>query len=301
MKLSHKSTALLSLLLLLSIAFITACQKEKSRTNTQDEQEMEASKASSESEGEAESVFNGVFDDAMGVNDELGVGGTGVFGRVNACPTVTIVRVNPANPFPVRVTLDFGATGCIGRDGHFRKGKVITIYTGRLLVPGSIATTEFDGFYVDDVKVEGTHKITNVSTPFTPPASPVDRKFRVEVIDGKLSTSNGNFVEWNSVKYIIQIEGLSTVIPLDDIFRIEGNSRGRAKRGVLLVLWESNIIEPLIKRFNCRWIVKGTVRTVRVAAAVSSPWVAVLNFGTGNCDNQAVITINGISYQITLP
>lgn len=301
MKLNLKSTTLLSLLFLFSIAFITSCQKENSQTAIQDEQEMEASNASSESEGEAESVFNGVFDDAMGVNDELGIGGTGVFGRVNSCPTVTIERVNPANPFPVRVTLDFGAAGCIGRDGHFRKGKVITIYTGRLLVPGSIATTEFVGYYVDAVNVEGTHKITNVSTPFTPPASPVDRKFRVEVINGKLSTANGNFVEWNSVKYVIQIEGLSTIIPLDDIFRIEGNSRGRAKRGALIVLWESNIIEPLIKRFNCRWIVKGTIRTVRVAAVANSPWIAVLNFGNGNCDNQAVITINGISHQITLP
>jgi hypothetical protein len=300
MKLTNKPSLLL-LLFLFSIAFITSCQKESSQTATQNEQEMEASKASSESDGDAESVFNGVFDDAMGVNDELGVGGTGVFGRVNACPTVTIVRVNPANPFPVSVTLDFGSAGCVGLDGHFRKGKVITIYTGRLLAPGSIATTEFDGFYIDSVKIEGTHKITNVSTPFTPPAPPVDRKFRVEVINGKLTNTNGNFVEWNSVKYIIQIEGLSTVLPLDDIFRIEGNSRGRAKRGALIVLWESNITEPLIKRFNCRWIVKGIVRTVRVGAPANSPWIAVLNFGNGNCDNQAVITINGVSHQITLP
>ena len=60
-------------------------------------------------------------------------------------------------------------------------------------------------------------------------------------------------------------------------------------------------IEPLFKRFNCRWIVKGRVRTIRANTNTNSPWVAVLDFGAGNCDNQAVITINGVSHQITLP
>lgn len=300
MKLSFKSAALATLFFSLSVLLVTSCQKENSQNGTADEQEQAASKASSEADAEAEVIFNGVFDDAMGVNDEVGIGGTGVFGRINACPTVIIVRTT-ANAFPVRVTLDFGVAGCTGPDGHFRKGKVITTYTGRLLVPGAMATTTFDGFYVDSVKVEGEHKITNVSTPYTPPAPPVDRKFKVEVINGKLTKPSGNFVEWNSVKYIIQVEGLGTVVPLDDIFKIEGNSRGRVKRGALLVLWESNIIEPLFKRFTCRWIVRGKVKTVRVAAAVTSPWIAILDFGNGNCDNQAVVTINGIPHQITLP
>ncbi|MBL7707699.1 MAG: hypothetical protein JNJ86_01440, partial [Chitinophagaceae bacterium] len=89
-------------------------------------------------------------------------------------------------------------------------------------------------------------------------------------------------------------------IPLDDIFKIEGSASGQAQRGNLVVTWESNVIEPLIKRFVCRWIVKGTIKTVRRNANANSPWVAILNFGNGNCDNQAVITINGVSHQITL-
>lgn len=300
MKLSIKSTALVAFFFALSALFLASCQKDNNQNGTADEQEVAASQASSEADAEAELVYNGVFDDAMGVNDEVALGGTGVFGRPNACPTVTVVRLNAPNPFPVRVTLDFG-TGCTGPDGHFRRGKVVTQYSNRLLVPGATATTEFVDFYVDSVKVEGVHKITNMSTPVTVGTPPVDRKYKVEVINGKLTHANGNFVEWNSVKYIIQIEGLATNIPMDDIFRIEGNSHGRTKRGVLLVGWESNITEPLIKRFSCRWIVKGKVKTVRVAVAVTSPWVAVLDFGNGNCDNIAFLTINGITRQITLP
>ncbi|HOZ68956.1 MAG TPA: hypothetical protein PLU11_06555 [Chitinophagaceae bacterium] len=278
----------------------TSCQKEQSQSE-QDAQEVEASRISGESESEAETVFNGVFDDAMGVNDEVGIGGTGVFGRLNVCPTVTITRPNLPDLFPVRVEMDFGANGCIGPDGHFRKGKVITVYTKRLLIPGAVAETSFDGFYVDSVHVEGTHKITNISTVVTAGTPPVDRKFRVVIINGKLTKPNGNYISWNSEKTISQVEGLGTILPMDDIFKIEGGSRGQVKRGNLLVGFNSNITEPLMKRFNCRWIAKGIVKTVRLNASTNSPWVATLNFGIGNCDNLAVLTINGVSYQITLP
>ncbi|HQV61249.1 MAG TPA: hypothetical protein PLG08_10765 [Chitinophagaceae bacterium] len=295
MKIRFITTALLPLLLFFSLLTISSCQKEDSQNGTVEEQEIEASKASSEADSEAEIVFNGIFDDAMGVNDEVGVGGTGVFGRLNVCPVVTVTRLNPPDLFPVRILMDFGTNGCIGPDGHFRKGKVITTYTNRLMIPGAIATTIFDGFYFDSTKVEGTHKITNTS------ATNIARRFTVNVIEAKLTKPNGNFIEWNSEKVITQLEGLATPAPMDDIFKIEGGSRGRVKRGALLVGWQSTILEPLVKRFNCRWIVRGVIRTVRLNATTNSPWIAVLNFGNGNCDNLAVITINGVSYQITLP
>ncbi len=295
MKIRFIPAVLLSSMLLFSMLIISSCQKENSQNGTEEEQEIAASRASSESESEAEIVFNGIFDDAMGVNEEVGVGGTGVFGRLNVCPTVTVTRLNPPDLFPVKIVMDFGANGCVGQDGHFRKGKVITIYTNRLLVPGAIATTTFDGFYFDSTKVEGTHKITNTS------ASNTTRQFTVVITNAKLTKPNGNFIEWNSEKVITQMEGLNTPIPLDDIFKIEGGSRGVVKRGPLLVGWQSTILEPLVKRFNCRWIVRGVVRTVRLNATTNTPWVALLNFGNGTCDNLAVVTINGVSYQITLP
>ncbi len=284
--------------LFFSLLMITSCQKEHSQTGT-DEQQAAASMASSEADSESEIVFNGIFDDAIGVNDEVGIGGTGVFGRVTACPDVTIIRQNAPALFPVKIIFDFGINGCVGRDGHLRKGKVITVYTNRLLFPGATATTTFDGFYFDSTKVEGTHKITNTSPPVG--TQPLSRQFTTDVIDGKLTKPNGNYIEWNSHKVITQFEGLGTTIPLDDIFRVEGTARGKVKRGALIVLWESSITEPLIKKFSCPWIVKGKIRTIRANTTATSPWVAILDFGAGGCDNQAVITINGVAHQITLP
>ncbi len=299
MKPRFSPSQLVVFLLFFSLLTAVSCKKETSQSGSDNDQEIAASKASSESDAQSEIVFNGLFDDVMGVNDDVGIYGTGVFGRINACPNVAVIHLNPPSQFPVKVILDFGVNGCVGNDGHLRKGKIITEYTNRLIIPGAMATTIFDGFYFDSIKVEGTHKITNTSGPIN--TQPVIRQYTVDVINAKLSVPSGNFTEWNSHKIITQFEGLATADPRDDIFKVEGSANGRVRRGNLLVAWQSNIIEPLIKRFNCRWIVKGKVRTVRLNTAVNSPWIAILDFGNGNCDNQAVITINGVSHQITLP
>lgn len=299
MLLRYKPLPLLTLTLLVSLLFIASCKKENSGTSNPNEEEVTASQLSSESDAQAEVVFNNVFDDAMGVNDQVALGGTGVFGRINSCPTVTITPVSNASTFPVRVVLDFG-TGCTAPDGHFRKGKVITVYTNRLMIPGAVAETSFDGFYFDSIHVEGTHRIENAGTG--PATTPTTRKFIVDITNGKLTRPSGNYVKWNSHKEISQTEGLSTPnIALDDIFAITGSANGQVLRGNLLVGWESNITTPLVKRFNCHWIVKGVIRTVRVNTPANGPWVAELNFGAGTCDNQAVVTINGVAHQITLP
>jgi hypothetical protein len=308
MKRSFNLLQISILSLFFSLLMIVSCSREDS----QSAEEETASQVSGEADGEAEVIFNGTFDDAFGVNTEVGLGATGVFGRTttgglngdpntlrpDACPTVTITHPT-ANIFPVHVVLDFGNAGCIGRDGHFRRGRIIIDYTDRLIHPGAVAETHFDGFYFDSIHVEGVHRIENTGTLI-----PLTRSFNVDVINGRLTRPNGNYTEWNSHKEIVQIEGLATPdYPIDDVFRITGHASGTVLRGTLLVRWESNIREPLIKRFNCRWIVKGVVRIVR-GPNTNSPWVAELDFGyptPGACDNQAKLTINGHVHIITLP
>jgi hypothetical protein len=311
MKPKFSLTRLITTVFLFSLLIFFSCTKENSQNGTVDQQEEQASIVSSESDGEAEIVFNEVFDDAMGVSDEVGMAGTGIFGRTSvtnvsggielqrltACHKVTITH--PSNTlFPIKVVIDFGTAGCQGIDGRVRSGKIIIEYTNRLVIPGAIATTTFDGFYIDSNKVEGTHKITNSSSLLT---TPLSRQFTVDVINAKLSKPNGNYTEWNSHKIITQIDGLLTPdYPRDDVFKIEGSAHGKVKRGTLLVAWESNIIEPLIKKFFCPWIVKGKIKTARANTSANSTWVALLDFGGGDCDNKAIITINGVAHNITL-
>lgn len=307
MKSLSSFTRMLTVLLFGTALFTVSCKKEGSTLGTPAQQE-EFAAATSESDAEAEVVFDDVFDNVVGVDTEVGIGGTGVFGSANfsagmgqevvsgaaggdsltRCFTVTYTQLAPPNRFPLKVVLDFG-TGCPGRDGRIRQGKVITVYTGPLFIPGNSTTTTFDGYYVDSIHVEGTHKVSNKSTQ-------ANRIFNVQVIGAKLTKPNGNYAEWNSDKTHTQIEGLGTpVFPLDDVFKLEGQANGSAKRGDRFFQWSKIITEPLIKKFTCRWFVKGTV-----VMRKSNNKVAELNYGTGTCDNKATLTVNGVSREITL-
>jgi len=291
------------------IVIFNSCKKELSEPVTP-VQEEDAANYFSQSETESELVFNDVFDNVMGVNTEVGIGGTGIFGRISSstgtsremnvdsippCVTITITRLNLPDLFPVKIVMDFG-NGCTGADGHIRYGKIITTYTGRLIIPGKSATTIFDGFRLDSFQVQGTHKVTNTTASGSNHA-----QYTVDVTDAKLTRPDGNYTSWGSHRVITQIEGNVTITPIDDIFTIEGTAHGRVKHGNDIFAWQSEITEALRKKFICHWISKGIIRMRRETLPATSPWVAILNYGNGDCDYLATLTINGVTHQIQLP
>ena len=305
MKFNSSLTRLLTAMVIMASLFAVSCKKESSSAGTAAEREEFAS-AASESEAEAEIVFDDVFDNVMGVNNEVAIGGTGVFGTANTstgsgeyinganqldtnvCFTVSFTQLSPPTRFPLQVTLDFG-TGCTDRHGVTRKGKIIITYSGPLYLPGNSATTTFEGYYVNGIHVEGTHKVTNQSTQ--------DKKvFKIVVTGAKLTKPNGNFSQWNSERVLSQIEGVATPFnPFDDVFTLAGGASGSVKRGDKFFQWATHIKEPLVKKFFCRWIVKGIIELRK-----SNDTVASLDYGTGQCDNKALLTVNGQTIEITL-
>jgi hypothetical protein len=56
----------------------------------------------------------------------------------------------------------------------------------------------------------------------------------------------------------------------------------------------AEVTSPLVKAFTCRWISKGTVK-IRV-----NDTVGLLDYGNGDCDNEATLTVNGTSRTIKL-
>jgi hypothetical protein len=292
-----------TLLFIAGLVTFSSCKKDNPVTQPADTPEVAATVDATQSDAVSEGQFDDVFNITMGVQasdagEEIGIGaGAGVIYTSTAnpggattpdsssrCFTVSVVPHTP-HVFPKTVIIDFG-TGCLGRDGKLRKGKIVSIYTGPMFIPGNKTSTTFVDYSVDSFKIEGTHTVENTSTSNK-------KEWTVKVIDGKITNTNsGNWKKWRSTKTHTQVEGNGTPLyPLDDVFQITGNASGSNSNGNS---WTALITEPLIKKLTCHWIVKGTVRITR------NNNVAVLDYGDGSCNNKAVITINGISHNITL-
>ncbi len=92
-----------------------------------------------------------------------------------------------------------------------------------------------------------------------------------------------------------QIEGNGTPnFPNDDIFNVTGEAVGALKLNNNIIEWTSAIVKPVIRKFTCRWAVKGQVKIKR------NTRTSLLDYGNGTCDDQATLTINGNVHSITL-
>ncbi|MBK7432459.1 MAG: hypothetical protein IPI66_00290 [Chitinophagaceae bacterium] len=277
---------------------LSGCKKDNSSAITESNPAEEANTLTATTEeAETDAQFDDVFNITASMNtsqvgEDLGLGSnvSGLFelgANTPSNPPCFTIEVVPNIPgvFPKTVTIDFG-TGCLGRDGKFRKGKIVSIYTNRMLVPGAKVSTTFVGYYVDSFHIEGTHITENTSTSNM-------QGWKNTVIDGQVTnTITNRWVKWNTTKNVLQIEGNGTPrLPLDDVYKITGFGRGSNSAGHS---WAALVMEPLIKKFTCRWIVKGTVKLIRDGRE------ALLDYGNGNCDNLAIIYINGVGHVIRL-
>lgn len=278
----------------LLVLSVSSCSKSNKEDTVDRDPELTGAVMDAEAEGEL--TFDDVFTNVMGVDPSVAIGGTGTFQSTNSqqpgplrstCYSVDIVKTGDG--FPITVTVDFGTEGCVGIDGRTRKGKFITVYSAHMIFPGSKATTSFSNYYVGGIKVEGTHTIENKSTAH-------QWAFESKVTDGRLIRENGNRITWNRVRTFTMQEGDGTPFdPSDDVFHILSNGTGSITLGNKTGNWTSTSLSPLEKRFSCRWISAGKQEIARVNGIK-----AILDFGTGECDNQAKITVNGVSREITL-
>ena len=298
MKMYSSRTRLATLSFLAFLLFAASCKKDstQSASNSQStDQVVEAGK----SEIILQSSFDDVFDNSAGIDgatagEDLGIYGStgvGIFpGQATEEPALRCftVTVTPRDKgvFPKTVVIDFGA-GCTARE-HLRKGKIITVYSGPLSIPGNTAVTTFDGYQVDSFKIEGKHTILNSSQP-----GGNQRSFTRKVENARVTNVNSNFwLSWSGTRVMKQLEGNGTPLyPMDDIYQFTGGMKGENANGKT---WSSEIVNPLVKAFSCRWISRGTVQ-IRV-----NDTVGVLDFGNGDCDNTATVTVNGVSRVISL-
>ena len=262
---------------------ITSCKKE---TTTEDTDTQSASDNSL-----AESNFNDVQSISEQANDlgsllsykmqnpyqELTI--------LSACATVTKDTV--ANPHTI--TIDFGATNCTCTDGKMRRGQILVSYTGPYRATGTVITHTFNNYFVNDNQVTGTKTVTNNG-----PNGAGNLIFAINASGNVILANNGGTISWTSTRTREWTAGSATQTVQDDVYSITGGASGTSAAGNTFV---SQITTPLVRKMatGCRQIVSGVI-----VLSPANKAIRTIDYGTGVCDDQATVTINGHSRTITL-
>ena len=226
------------------------------------------------------------YDDVKSIADQAADGNLTSFktgGIASTCATITHDTVAS----PHILTIDFGTVNCTCNDGRMRRGKIIVTYVGRYRDAGSIHTITFDEYYVNDNHVMGTKTVTNQGTDGNG-----NYYFSVE-IDGSIELADGSgTLTYISSRTRTWIEGYGTPSWDDDVYEITGTASGTRPGGETFT---GEIITPLRKEIGCRWIVSGVLEFTPGDKPTRS-----IDFGNGDCDNQAVVSVGNWTRTITL-
>lgn len=217
--------------------------------------------------------------------------------------TCRVITYEPSkNVYPHKKIIDFGS-GCKSADGITRSGKkIITFYADpdTASVGTMFSETTYDNFYVDGIHVTGTVQ-SYVDVIPTVPGHVIKN-----VSNKSLQDSSGNSKTFTATNYWQQIQGMNTATRQDDVFQITGSAKGNETLdGATAIQWTSKIdqLNPLIKPADCFWRTKGSVDvSLHIVTGGGSDFTEVLDYGNGDCDNKATLSINGGTPQdITLP
>ncbi len=273
-----KKVKILGWALVAAVTFsLTSCKKDGENLA-----EIETTFEASETQAVADNVDQDVIDvteEAGARNSVLGATPPGGSFTTNDllgnCVVVTVTGNFPAK----NIKIDFG-TGCTNRQGVTRKGVINVLLTDMMQNSGSVATITFDNYFVNDIKKEGTITHTNTTV-----AGSGTRSWTRVVTNGKVTLPTGKFWQHSANISVTQTAGVNTPLTfLDDVFTISGTRSVTNQNGKTRT---STTQTALQKKAICRYFDSGVLK-------VEGPnHTAIINFGDGNCDNSATISIDG--------
>ncbi|MHA7131927.1 hypothetical protein [Algoriphagus namhaensis] len=228
-------------------------------------------------------AVNQAFEDLDNITLEV-LEENGLGARLSESPICSeaIIQVNESSK---KITVDFGQ-GCT-KNGITRKGKIEISYSGNVLFPGATIVTNFEGYEVNDLKIEGTRTIKNSKIDILNSTVTL----AVEVRNGNVTWPDGTFVTIRSdqVREIaLAQEGYQA--------SITGTASGKSREGFD---YTSSTTSPLIVTQTC------------VESGILTPGQGVLEFvyrginvsvdyGFGTCDKVVTLTFPGGAREITL-
>jgi len=214
--------------------------------------------------------------------------GGGFISLLPACATVAVDTLT----MPHSIVIDFGTTPCLCDqwDNRYREGIVTVAWTGNYKQPGTVINYTTSNYFRGDApdqmdQISFTKTVTNEGLNENG-----NLHYHI-VTTGSMTTFDGLTSNWTADKEKEWALGTSTTDRADDVFLFTGSMSGTNLNGVA---YTASIVNPLMKD-ACDWYVSGTVEISRA----NMPNVT-LNYGDGVCDDQATITVNGTTKNITL-
>jgi len=115
--------------------------------------------------------------------------------------------------------------------------------------------------------------------------------YQIEV-EGQVSMIDGTIFNWQSSRIRTWIQGYHTPFWRDDVYLIEGSGSYTSSLGAQV---NREIIEPLRRELSCRYPVSGLVEITP-----ANNQLRILDYGDGECDNLAELSIGDRTITIVL-
>lgn len=188
-----------------------------------------------------------------------------------------------------RIIIDFDS-GCTDGHGATRSGQIVISYNSpNFLDPGNIIKVSFNNYRQNTNQMAGWAEYRN--NGFN-----TNGNIAMRCISNIVITAGNGIVTTLSINQNYELlAGLNTASKEDDQFSVTGTTIGSLSNGSQL---EYTILQPLVKNrtTECnQFYVQGQSRTRKTGQPEK-----YLDYGHGDCDDQAVETVNGISTTITL-
>ncbi len=236
------------------------------------------------------SLIYGAYADAFSQVDKVGKSESDLRDNNYGLPECVTVILQDTVQFPYSLTIDFGESNCYDDYGIGRRGKIHVTITGLYQSAGTQIITELEDYHVIDHHLQGTRTVTNLG------ADPVTGNLKYSVVEENvtLTAPDGSWTSfWESSRTREWTEGQGTWWWwLDDVYEITGDAEGITRTGIPYTI---NISDPLVVKVGCPWVVQGTLDLYPDGYPTFT-----LDYGNGNCDDNATVTVEGQVYNINL-
>ena len=300
----------LSVVAVLSIALLYSCKKDNedslSSTDSQNvNSESVSASATSETADVGNSIITGLNDTKLNSNTRVAgyILGETLDARLKGAKIYVIKDGASTWSHPIGVIkIDFG-TGVTDAAGVTRKGIIYIAYDGRRWAYQSTRKITFSYYYRNGIRVQGLYTVTNVTadslaSPFT---------FHHKLDTGKLtfpaSGSNGETYATRNAEYDVKWTYVANTPAQSTMAIVNGdrleNASGVTRKGVA---YSMVIGEPITYRVGCvsSGVFMPSSGSKTVTVGLNTPISYTIDYGNGDCDNRAVITIGTRSVTINV-